>query len=333
MMQIPKIDLTGRHLLTLHDLSNAEMQSLIDLAAKLKQERRSGLRDSRLTGRNVAIVFEKSSTRTRCAIAVALSDEGGQSEYLSSQDIHLGYKESVPDTARVLGRMFDGIMYRGYAQSTVEQLAEFSGIPVWNALTDDWHPTQALADLLTVQETFGSLKGLRLAYVGDGRNNVANSLMLGCVKAGVHFINCTPEELNPANELVETARAIADQTGSSVTITSDPTEGVRGANVVYTDVWVSMGEEDEKEARLKLLRPYQVNMDLMRATGNLDDNRVIFLHCLPAFHDTHTKVTAESGALEVTNDVFEAPFSRVFDEAENRMHTIKALLIAYLTGA
>ena len=319
MTQTPTINLAGRHLLTLHDLSNAEMQRIIDLAAQLKQERHSGLRDSRLTGRNVAIVFEKSSTRTRCAIAVALSDEGGQSEYLSAQDIHLGYKESVPDTARVLGRMFDGIMYRGFAQATVEQLAEFSGVPVWNALTDDYHPTQALADLLTVQETFKDLKGLRLAYVGDGRNNVANSLMLGCVKAGIHFVNCTPTELKPAHTLVEDARAIADQTGSSVTITSDPMKGVRGANVVYTDVWVSMGEEDEKDARLKLLRPYQVNMDLMRATGNLDNNRVIFLHCLPAIKGK-----------EVTAEVIDGDQSAAWDQAENRKHTIKSLMILTL---
>ncbi len=320
----------GRNLLTLNDLADEELLEVITLAQALKDGKREGRRGDLLAGRHIALVFEKMSTRTRCAASVAAADEGGRAEYLSGREIHLGKKESPADTARVLGRMFDGILFRGYAQRTVELLAKHSGVPVWNGLTDESHPTQALADLLTVKETFGSLQGLKLVYVGDGRNNVVSSLMLGCAKTGVNFVNCTPQALAPDPGAVEAASAIAARNGSTIAVVNEPAAAVSGANVIYTDVWVSMGEEDKQEERIALLRPYQVNMDLMRATGNLEDDRVIFLHCLPAFHDHETEVTRESGALEVTDDVFEAPFSKVFDEAENRMHTIKAMFVAAL---
>jgi ornithine carbamoyltransferase len=322
--------LRGRSLLTLLDVTNAEMLELIDLAIALKARRRQGVRGQLLFRRHIALVFEKSSTRTRTAASVAVLDEGGTAEYLSRNDIHLGAKESVADTARVLGRVFDGILFRGYEQKTVEGLARLSGVPVWNGLTDAFHPTQVLADLMTVKECFGHLAGVKLAYVGDGRNNVANTLMLGCAKAGLHYVNCTPRELMPDPALVAIAGQIAQETGGSVQVVNDPVAGVRGANVLYTDVWVSMGEEAQKETRLRLLRPYQVNLDLCRATGNLG-GELIFLHCLPAFHDHQTVMTRECGALEVTDDVFESAFSRVFDESENRMHTIKALFVSALT--
>lgn len=323
-------ELYGRSLLRMADLTDGEMLDLIELAIALKAHRRAGFRGDLLKRRQVALIFEKSSTRTRNAASVAIRDEGGSAEYLTKNDIHLGSKESVKDTARVLGRMFDGILFRGFAQKTVETLAKYAGVPVWNGLTDDFHPTQILADLMTMQENFGRLKGLKLAYVGDGRNNVANSLMLGCAKAGVNYVNCTPAELTPDPALVGEARAVAARNGATVEVVNDPKAGVAGANVLYTDVWVSMGEEAQKETRLRLLRPYQVNMELVKATGNAD-GELIFLHCLPAFHDHETAVTAESGALEVTDEVFEAPFSKVFDEAENRMHTIKALYVSAMT--
>jgi ornithine carbamoyltransferase len=327
-----KPELRGRSLLRLADLTDDEMLCLIELSAELKARRRAGVRGNLLERRQIALIFEKSSTRTRNAASVAIRDEGGAAEYLTKNDIHLGAKESVKDTARVLGRMFDGILFRGFSQKTVETLSAYSGVPVWNGLTDDFHPTQILADLMTLQEAFGRLKGLKVAYVGDGRNNVSNSLMLGCAKAGVSFVNCTPDELTPDPALVREARAVAARNGSTVEICKDPKAGVAGANALYTDVWVSMGEEAQKETRLRLLRPYQVNMDLVKATGNAG-GELIFLHCLPAFHDSETAMTAESGALEVTDEVFEAPFSKVFDEAENRMHTIKALYVSALTDA
>ena len=323
--------LEGRSLLSLRDISCEELVQLVDLAASLKQKKRGGTRGSELERKSIAMLVEKASTRTRCATSVTAADEGAHSDYLDAKGMHLGKKESVADTARVLGRMFDGIMFRGYKQQTVQTLAECSGVPVWNGLTDDCHPTQALADLLTVREHFGELKGLTLLYVGDGRNNVANSLMLGCAMAGMNFVNCTPEELMPATALVDAATAIAAGNGCEVTICSDPAGAAPGANVVYTDVWVSMGEEDKMDERLRLLRPYQVNMALMEKTGKLASDEVIFLHCLPAFHDADTDLTRESGALEVTDEVFGAGFSRVFDEAENRVHTIKALMVATLT--
>lgn len=318
----------GRSLLTLTDLTDGEMLYLLEAAAALKAKKKAGERGELLDRKNIALIFEKSSTRTRCACAVAAKDEGGHTEYLTPLDIHLGKKESVPDTARVLGRMFDGILFRGFKQETADALAKHAGVPVVNGLTDTHHPTQALADLLTIRERFGRLRGLKVVYIGDGRNNVATSLMLGCAKAGMHFVNCTPAELAPAAKLVRWCQERAQLNEGTVTVENDPALAVKDANVIYTDVWVSMGEEDQKEARLALLRPYQVNMDLMRATGNLEKREVIFLHCLPAFHDTNTDVTRETGALEVTDDVFEAGFSRVFDQAENKMHTMKAVFVA-----
>jgi ornithine carbamoyltransferase len=320
----------GRSLLTLSDVSDREVAWLLELAMKLKQDKRAGRCGQRLAGRHIALVFEKMSTRTRCAAAVAAADEGGRTEYLASSEIHLGKKESVPDTARVLGRMFDGILFRGYRQETVELLAQYSGVPVWNGLTDLSHPTQALADLMTIKERFGALAGRKVVYVGDGRNNVATSLMLACAISGMHFVNGTPEALRPADDVIAHAHAVASERGGSVRVVTDPAEAVRGAHVVYTDVWTSMGEETQFDARVKLLRPYQVNMAMMRGTGHLDSGDAIFLHCLPAFHDRQTEVTRESGALEVTDDVFEAPFSKVFDQAENRLHTIKALFVSAL---
>jgi ornithine carbamoyltransferase len=325
--------LKGRSLLSLYDLSDVEMLALIDLAVELKRRKRAGLRGDLLNRTHIALVFEKASTRTRCAAAVAAADEGGTAEYLSSEQIHLGKKESVADTARVLGRMFDGIMFRGYAQATVVLLARHAGVPVWNGLTDDEHPTQALADLMTVRECFGRLKGLRMAYVGDGRNNVATSLMQSCAMAGIDFVNVTPPELTPADAVVRRAAKVASRHGAAIRIAHDPVRGVRGANVVCTDVWTSMGEESKFNDRVRLLRPYQVNAALLRATGNLASGRVIFLHCLPAFHDDQTDLTRRTGALEVTDEVFEAPYSKVFDEAENRVHTTKALYVAALRGA
>jgi ornithine carbamoyltransferase len=324
------IGMKGRSLLTLDDLSNREMTDLLALARALKQRKRDGVRGNLLQRRNIAMIFEKMSTRTRCAASVAAADEGARAEYLAAHDIHLGQKESPKDTARVLGRMYDGILFRGYRQQTVEMLARYSGIPVWNGLTDTSHPTQTLADLMSVEEVFGRLAGLHVVYVGDGRNNVANSLMIGCAKAGMRFTNCTPPELAPLPERVRKAEDEAARTGGEVRVVSDPRQAVAGANVIYTDVWVSMGEEAKQEERLALLRPYQVDLDLMRATGNLENGQAIFLHCLPAFHDADTALTRECGALEVTDEVFEAPCSRVFDVAENRMHTIKAIFVATL---
>ena len=323
----------GRSLLKVTDLTDGEFVWLLDLAAQLKREKVRGRRGTRLAGRNIALVFEKHSTRTRCAAAVAAADEGGYTEYLSGDAIHLGKKESVIDTAKVLGRLFDGIMFRGYRQSTVEALAAHSGVPVWNGLTDTAHPTQTLADLLTVQECLGTLRGLKLVYIGDGRNNVANSLMEGCVKAGMHAVNCTPPALNPDPALVKWCRERATFNGGSFNVTADPMEAVKDAHVIYTDVWVSMGDEAEEAERIALLRPYQVTMELMEATGRLGAGEAIFLHCLPAFHDRETDASRESGALEVTDAVFQAPFSKVFDQAENRMHTIKAAFVASLATA
>jgi len=329
---VGNLQLSGRSLLTLDDLTDEQMLGLVNLAAELKSEKQTNRANMtrHLVGQSIAVIFEKASTRTRCATMVAAFDEGANVEYLGKSDIHLGKKESVADTARVLGRMFDGIMFRGYEHRTVELLAEYAGVPVWNGLTDSAHPTQLLADLQTVQENFGRLKGLKAVYVGDGRNNVANSLMLGCAKAGMHFVNCCPVELAPSKRWVDRAASAAARNGSTIEIEHDPAAGVKGANVVYTDVWVSMGEESQYKQRVTMLRPYQVNMDMMERTGNLDSDDVIFLHCLPAFHNDETDVTAIVGPLEVTDDVFEAPFSKIFDEAENRMHTIKAVMVATL---
>ena len=321
--------LRGRSLMRLASFTDEEMMSLVDLAAQLKARRRAGVRGDLLRRRNIALIFEKSSTRTRNSSIIAARDEGGGAEYLTRPDIHFGKKESVKDTARVLGRIYDGILFRGFSQQTCEELAKWSGVPVWNGLTDDYHPTQILADLLTVKETFGSLDDCTVAYVGDGRNNVANSLMMGCAKAGVRYVCCTPRELWPDEAVLAEAEAVAAKNGVDIRVFDDPAKGVRGANVLYTDVWVSMGEEAKTAERIRMLRPYQINMDLMRATGNMD-GRLMFLHCLPAFHDFNTEVTKESGALEVTDEVFESKYSKVFDESENRMHTIKALFVSAL---
>ena len=321
--------LKGRSLMRLTSFTDEEMLDLVNLAAQLKARRKAGVRGDLLRRKNIALIFEKSSTRTRNSSVVAARDEGGGAEYLSRSDIHFGKKESVKDTARVLGRIYDGILFRGFAQKTCEDLAKYSGVPVWNGLTDDYHPTQIFADFLTIKETFGDLKDCTVAYVGDGRNNVANSLMMGCAKAGIRYICCTPKKLWPDEAILAESEVVAKRNGVDIRVFDDPVKGVKGANVLYTDVWVSMGEESKTAERIKMLRPYQINMDLMRATGNID-GKLMFLHCLPAFHDFNTEVTKESGALEVTDEVFESKYSKVFDESENRMHTIKALFVSAL---
>jgi len=307
-------NLKGRHMLTLRNYSPDEIHFILDLSESLKSKRRSGIGGNLLAGKNVALIFEKPSTRTRCAFTVACLEEGGHAEYLGKDDIHLGHKEDVKDTARVLGRMFDGIQFRGFKQATLEELAAYAGVPVWNGLTDEYHPTQALADLLTLKENFGSLCGLKLAYVGDGRNNVAKSLMIGASKVGINYVIASPSSLFPPEELVLECRTNAEISGGSVEVTEDPKEAVKGAHAIYTDVWASMGEEDKLKDRIALLHPYQVNLELMSATGLRES---IFLHCLPAVKGN-----------EVTEEVFESTQSKVFDEAENRLHTIKAVMVA-----
>lgn len=309
------MNLKGRNFLTLKDFTPEEIQYLIDLAGNLKAEKKIGITGKTLKGKNIALLFEKPSTRTRCAFTVACVDEGAHPEYLGKDDIQLGHKESVEDTARVLGRMFDGIEFRGFRHETVEKLAEYSGVPVWNGLTDTYHPTQILADCLTMQEHFGYLKGLNFVYIGDGRNNMANSLMIGCGKLGINCKIIAPESLWPEEALVEQCREYADESGSMLEVTEDVT-AVADADVIYTDVWCSMGEEDKAAERVALLRPYQVNKALMDATGK---DSTIFMHCLPAVKGN-----------EVTEEVFESSASVVFDEAENRMHTIKAVMVATL---
>jgi ornithine carbamoyltransferase len=309
------VNLKGRNFITLKDFSPEEITCLLDLAEKKKQDKKKGILGHSMQGKNIALLFEKPSTRTRCAFVVGCNDEGAHPEYLGKDDIQLGHKESVEDTARVLGRMFDGIEFRGFKHSTVEALAKYAGVPVWNGLTDEYHPTQILADLLTMREHFGYLKGLNFVYAGDGRNNMANSLMIGMSKMGVNFTIIAPKVLWPAEELVELCRGYAAEAGSTVTISED-TDAVAGADVIYTDVWASMGEEAKTAERIALLRPYQVNAALMKKTGK---DSTVFLHCLPAVKGN-----------EVTEEVFESPASLVFDEAENRMHTIKAVMVATL---
>lgn len=309
------MNLKGRNFLTLKDFTPDEILYLIDLAAELKEKKKQGIRGNSLAGKNIALIFEKPSTRTRCAFTVGAQDEGGIPTYLSQHDIQLGYKESVKDTARVLGRMFDGIEFRGFKHEHVEQLAKYSGVPVWNGLTDDYHPTQILADFLTMKEQFGYLKGLKFVYLGDGRNNMANSLMIGCAKVGVDFAIIAPKQLWPSEELVALCEGYAKEAGSTVTIT-DSTDEVKGADVLYTDVWCSMGEEDKTVERIALLHPFQINQALMDKTEN---EKAIFMHCLPAVKGN-----------EVTEDVFEKYADVVFDEAENRLHTIKAVMVATL---
>lgn len=309
------MNLFGRHFLTLKDFSREEIEYLLDLAAKLKDEKKKGITGDRLKGKNIALLFEKPSTRTRCAFVVGARDEGAFPEYLGKDDIQLGHKESVADTARVLGRMFDGIEFRGFKHSTVEELANYAGVPVWNGLTDEYHPTQILADLLTMKEHFGKIEGLNFVYVGDGRNNMANSLMIGMTKLGVNMTVLAPKSLQPSKELISLCEGYAKSSGSKLLI-SDNTDAVKDADVIYTDVWASMGEEDKAKERIELLRPYQVNTELMKKTGK---ESTIFMHCLPAVK-----------GYEVTEDVFESAKSVVFDEAENRMHTIKAVMVATL---
>lgn len=309
------MNLKGRSFLTLKDFTPEEIMYLIDLAADLKAKKKQGILGNSLKGKNVALIFEKPSTRTRCAFTVACNDEGGNPEYLGKNEIQLGHKESVEDTARVLGRMFDGIEFRGFKHSTVEKLAEYSGVPVWNGLTDDYHPTQILADFLTVKEHFGYLKGIHFVYLGDGRNNMANSLMIGSGKMGLHFTIVAPKELWPQEDLVALSKEYAQASGGSITIT-DSLDGVQDADVLYTDVWASMGEEDKAQERIALLKDYQINTELMNRTGK---DTTVFLHCLPAVKGN-----------EVTEEVFESSKSLVFDEAENRMHTIKAVMVATL---
>lgn len=327
------VNLRGRSFLTLLDFTSQEIRYLLDLSRNFKELKRTGVPHKHLSGKNIVLLFEKTSTRTRCAFEVAGMDLGMGVTYLEPGSSQMGKKESIEDTARVLGRMYDGIEYRGFSQENVETLARCSGVPVWNGLTDLFHPTQMLADLLTIEEHLGELKGVKFVYMGDARNNVANSLMIACAKMGMHFTACAPESLFPAADLVEKAKAIAAETGGSVTLTSDVVAGTTGQDVFYTDVWVSMGEPDEVWAeRIKLLQPYQVNKEAF----SRGSERALFLHCLPAFHDLETVVGRDIHskfgltAMEVSDDVFRCSRSVVFDEAENRMHTIKAVMYATL---
>lgn len=328
------MNLKGRDLLTVLDYTEEELLYVLDVAKRLKLMKKEGLEHKFLSGKNIAILFEKDSTRTRCAFEVAGADLGMGVTYLGPTGSQMGKKESIADTARVLARMYDGIEYRGFSQTIVEDLAKYSDVPVWNGLTDLFHPTQMLADFMTMDEHFGYLKGLTLAFVGDARNNVANSLMAMSSKMGVNYIACSPKELWPEEEMVERCKPIADKNGCTITLTEDIDE-VKRANVIYTDVWVSMGEPEEKWVeRIKLLKPYQVNMDMMKKAQ--DD--VIFLHCLPSFHDVNTTIGKEIyekyglTEMEVTDEVFESEMSKVFDEAENRMHTIKAIVCLTMGG-
>ena len=327
------ISLKGRSFLKLLDYTPEEMRYLLSLAAELKAKKKAGQPHDLCRGKNVALIFEKTSTRTRCAFEVAAYDLGMGCTYLDPVSSQLGKKESIADTARVLGRMYDGIEYRGFGQERVEQLARFAGVPVWNGLTNEFHPTQILADLLTVEEHFGTLSGIKLVYMGDARYNMGNSLMVGCAKMGMHFVACAPKEYQPAAELVAQCREIAQETGAVIELIDDPAKAVENADVIYTDVWVSMGEPDAVWAeRIHALTPYQVN-DALMAKAKAG---AVFMHCLPSFHDHETEIGKKVGdlfgmdALEVTDSVFEGPQSIVFDEAENRMHTIKAVMAATL---
>ncbi len=327
------MDLKGRHFLTLKDYSPEEIEYLLDLSAELKQKKKDNVPVDVLKGKNVALIFEKTSTRTRCSFEVAAHDLGMGVTYLDPSGSQIGKKESIADTAQVLGRMFDGIEYRGYGQEIVEELARYAGVPVWNGLTNEYHPTQMLADLLTVREHLGKLKGVRFVYMGDARYNMGNSLMIACAKMGLHFTACAPKAYFPSEELTELCRAYAGQSGGSVTLTEDVEAAAAGADVIYTDVWVSMGEPDQVwEERIRALLPYQVNSHVMELAGK----QALFMHCLPAFHDLNTTIGKQISEkfglqeMEVTDQVFTSPQSVVFDEAENRMHTIKAVMAATL---
>ncbi len=326
------VNLKGRNFLTLLDYSKEEIEYLLDLAAELKDKKKNGIPVDIHRGKNVALIFEKTSTRTRCSFEVAANDLGMGSTYLDPKASQIGKKESIADTARVLGRMFDAIEYRGYGQEIVEELADKAGVPVWNGLTNEFHPTQLLADMLTIREKFGKIEGITFAYLGDARYNMGNSIMIACAKMGMHFIACTNKKYFPDRKLVERCKEIAKESGATITLTEDVND-VKGADVVYTDVWVSMGEPDEIwEERIKDLTPYRVTSEVMKIAGD----KAVFMHCLPAFHDLNTetgRIIKEKYGLdemEVTDEVFESAQSVVFDEAENRMHTIKAVMYATL---
>ncbi|MCM1261459.1 MAG: ornithine carbamoyltransferase [Butyrivibrio sp.] len=327
------MNLQGRNFLKLLDFSPEEITYLLDVAADLKEKKKKGILTDYYRGKNVALIFEKTSTRTRCSFEVAAHDLGLGTTYLAPKGSQIGKKESIADTARVLGRMYEGIEYRGYGQEIVDELAKYAGVPVWNGLTNEFHPTQMLADLLTIREHFGHLQGIKLTYMGDARYNMGNSLMVACAKMGMNFTACTSKEYFPASELIEECEKIAAQTGGSIRMTQSVTDGTKDVDVVYTDVWVSMGEPDEVWAeRIKALMPYQVNSEVMKNAGK----SAVFMHCLPAFHDLRTTIGKEISEkfgineMEVTDEVFESPQSIVFDEAENRMHTIKAVMAATL---
>ncbi len=327
------VNLKGRNFLTLRDYSAEEIEYLLDLAAKLKKMKKDGVTDKCLEGKNVALIFEKTSTRTRCAFEVAAHDLGMGTTYLDPKGSQIGKKESIADTARVLGSMFEGIEYRGFGQEIVEELAKYAGVPVWNGLTNEYHPTQMLADMLTIREKLGRLKGVKLVYMGDARYNMGNSWMIACAKMGMNFTACAPKEYWPDKELIKACEEYAAVSGATLTFEEDPVKATKDADVLYTDVWVSMGEPDEVWAeRIKALTPYRITMELVK---NASDS-VIFMHCLPAFHDLKTTVGREIyekfglTEMEVTDEVFESEYSVVFDEAENRMHTIKAVMAATL---
>jgi len=328
------LDFKGKSFLSLKDFTTEEIYYLLELSKELKEKKKNGGGKKLLENKNILLLFEKTSTRTRCAFEVAAADEGAHTTYLNISDGQMFHKESIEDTAKVLGRMYNGIQFRGFKQEAVEILSKFSGLPVWNGLTDTYHPTQVLADLLTITEHIDKeLNEIKFVYVGDARNNMANSLLIGAVKMGMDFVALSPKSLSPSGELVEEMKEVANTTGASITLTENILEAVIDADVIYTDVWVSMGEEAELENRIKLLQPYQVNMDMIQATNNPN---VIFMHCLPAFHDLETTVAKEIfdkfslKELEVTDEVFRSKYSVVFDEAENRLHTIKAIMVATL---
>ena len=327
------MDLKNKHFLKLLDFTPEEITGLLDLSAELKAQKKAGVSHRLCDGKSIALVFEKTSTRTRCAFEVAAADLGMHPVYLDPKSSQMGKKESIADTARVLGRMFDGIEYRGFGQEIVETLAQYAGVPVWNGLTNEYHPTQILADFLTIREHFGTLAGKKLVYMGDARYNMGNSLMVGCAKMGMHFVACAPEKYFPNPELVAQCRAIAAETGAVLEFITDPMQAVKGAHVIYTDVWVSMGEPDSVwQERIEELSPYRVTKTLMEAAGS----QCRFMHCLPAFHDLNNEIGKDVygkfgiDCMEVTDEVFESEASIVFDEAENRMHTIKAVMAATL---
>lgn len=327
------MQLKGKNFLTLKDFTPEEITYFLDLAAELKEKKRNGLLHKQFEGKNIALIFEKTSTRTRCSFEVAAHDLGMGVTYLDPKGSQIGKKESIADTARVLGRMFDGIEYRGYGQEIVEELAKYAGVPVWNGLTNEYHPTQMLADLLTIREQFGRLKGIKLVYMGDARYNMGNSLMIACAKMGLDFVACAPKKYFPSDELKAQCEQYAEASGATITLTEDVMEGTKDADVLYTDVWVSMGEPDEVwEERIQALSPYQINKKVM---DNAKDTAV-FMHCLPAFHDLKTGIGKEIyekyglTEMEVTDEVFEQYADVVFEEAENRMHTIKAVMAATL---